>query len=177
MSTASTCQDCSRLSIRSLALRCPAFLREAGSLAKMVFATHVPSTWATSGASVPSEARAYRPIGRSIYCVLQVQGLSAERNRSSAPISDQAGVAASGRSYTPPDTIKRQAMRANLLASATATSFGGLRPRSAASQAVGLCLPLRTCLSRAVAPTMSTDRRAESPAFVIPPCLMRPPVE
>src|ERR1700755_2809375 len=34
------------------------------------------------------------------------------------PISDQIGVAATGRLYTPPDIIKRQAMRANLLAKA-----------------------------------------------------------
>jgi hypothetical protein len=36
-------------------------------------------------------------------------------------------MAATGRLYTPPDIIKRQAMRANLLAKATATNFGGFR--------------------------------------------------
>jgi hypothetical protein len=55
-----------------------------------------------------------------------------------APISDQMGMAATGRLYTPPDIIKRQAMRANLLANATATNFGGFRSRSEASQGVGL---------------------------------------
>jgi hypothetical protein len=37
--------------------------------------------------------------------------------------SDQMGMAATGRLYTPPDIIKRQAMRANLLAKATATKL------------------------------------------------------
>jgi hypothetical protein len=46
------------------------------------------------------------------------------------PISDQMGIAATGR--TPPDIIKRHAMRA------TATNFGGFRSGSAASQGVGL---------------------------------------
>jgi hypothetical protein len=48
MWTAPTCQDGSRLLIGSLALRCPACLRELGSLAKMVFATPAPSTLAAS---------------------------------------------------------------------------------------------------------------------------------
>jgi hypothetical protein len=48
------------------------------------------------------------------------------------------GMAAAGRLYTPPDIIKRQAMRANLLAKATATNFGGFRSSSEASQSVGL---------------------------------------
>lgn len=55
-----------------------------------------------------------------------------------APISDQMGMAATGRLYTPPDIIKRQAIRANLLAKATATNFGGFRSSSEASQGVGL---------------------------------------
>ena len=42
------------------------------------------------------------------------------------------GMAAAGRLYTPPDIIKRQAMRANLLAKATATNFGGFRSSSEA---------------------------------------------
>ena len=54
------------------------------------------------------------------------------------PISDQMGMSATGRLYTPPDIIKRQAMRANLLAKATATNFGGFRSSSEASQGVGL---------------------------------------
>ena len=52
--------------------------------------------------------------------------------------SDQMGIAAAGRLYTPPDIIKRHAMRANLLAKATATNFGGFRSSSEASQDVGL---------------------------------------
>jgi hypothetical protein len=40
--------------------------------------------------------------------------------------------------YTPPDIIKRQAIRANLLAKATATNFGGFRSSSEVSQGVGL---------------------------------------
>jgi hypothetical protein len=47
-------------------------------------------------------------------------------------------MAATGWLYTPPDIIKRQAMRANLLAKATATSFGGFRSSSEASHGVGL---------------------------------------
>jgi hypothetical protein len=46
--------------------------------------------------------------------------------------------AAAGRLYTPPDIIKRHAMRANLLAKATATNFGGFRSSSEPSQDVGL---------------------------------------
>lgn len=104
-------------------------------------------------------------------------GLPAEQPRSSAPVSDQVGMTASGRLYTPPDTISRQAMRANLLARATATSFGGFRSSRAASHGEGLWRPLRMCLSTAVAPTISVERSAESPAFVMPPCRWRPPVE
>jgi len=48
------------------------------------------------------------------------------------------GAAVTGRLYTPPDIIKRQAMRANLFAKATATNFGGFRPSSEASHGVGL---------------------------------------
>jgi hypothetical protein len=47
-------------------------------------------------------------------------------------------MAATGSLYTPPDIIKRQAMRANLLANATATNFGGFRSSSEASHGVGL---------------------------------------
>jgi hypothetical protein len=50
----------------------------------------------------------------------------------------QPGIAVTGRAKVPPDTIKRQAMRANLLARATATSFGAFRSNIAASQGVGL---------------------------------------
>jgi hypothetical protein len=59
-------------------------------------------------------------------------------NLARGPISDQVGMAATGGLYTPPDIIKRQAMRANLLARATATNFGGFRSSSEASHGVGL---------------------------------------
>jgi len=59
-------------------------------------------------------------------------------NLARGPISDQVGMAATGWLYTPPDIIKRQAMRANLLANATATNFGGFRSSSEASHGVGL---------------------------------------
>jgi hypothetical protein len=59
-------------------------------------------------------------------------------NLARGPISDQVGMAATGCLYTPPDIIKRQAMRANLFAKATATNFGGFRPSSEASHGVGL---------------------------------------
>lgn len=59
-------------------------------------------------------------------------------NLARRPISDQAGMAATGWLYTPPDIINCQAMRANLLAKATATSFGGFRSSSEASHGVGL---------------------------------------
>lgn len=68
-------------------------------------------------------------------------------------------------------------MRANLLASAPATSFGDLRSKRPASHGVGLCRPALMCLSSAVAPTTKTDRSAESPALVMPPWRIRPPVE
>ncbi len=43
-------------------------------LAKMVFATRVPNTWATICVPVQSsDYRGYRPIGRSIYSFLQVR--------------------------------------------------------------------------------------------------------
>lgn len=68
-------------------------------------------------------------------------------------------------------------MRANLFASATATNFGGLRSNIAASQREGLVCPFLTCLSSAVAPTISVDRIDGSPALVMPPNLIRQPVE
>ena len=59
-------------------------------------------------------------------------------NLARGPISDQVGMVATGWLYTPPDIIKRQAMRANLLAKATATNLGGFRSSSEASHGVGL---------------------------------------
>ncbi len=76
----------------------------------------------------------------------------------------------------PLETINRQAMRANVLASATATSFGSFCSSSAASHGVDLCRPAQTCLRRAVAPTINVDRSAESPAFVIPPNFCLPTI-
>src|SRR3954453_9449157 len=72
-------------------------------------------------------------------------------------------------------------MRASLLASATATSFGGLRWRRSRIQAMSPVplrqRPSRTRLIRAVAPTTSTLRSASSPARVIPPSRTLPAVE
>ena len=73
-------------------------------------------------------------------------------------------------------TIIFQAMRAILLASATAANFGGLRLRSSTSQ--GDPRPLRrTCWITAVAPTTSTLRKVSSPARVMTPSLTLPAVE
>src|SRR3981081_3851372 len=58
-------------------------------------------------------------------------------------------------------------MRAVLLASATAASFGGLRLSSASSQ--GDPRPCLACLITAVAPATSTLRSISSPARVILP--------
>src|SRR6267142_1041706 len=76
-----------------------------------------------------------------------------------------------------PLTISFQAMRAILLASATAASLGGLRFSSSTSHGEGWppvpcqgqALPRRTCWITAVAPTTSTLRKASSPARVMPP--------
>ena len=76
-------------------------------------------------------------------------------------------------------TISFQAMRATLLASATATSFAGFRFRSCSSQGESalLLLPFTTNLRSAVAPTTNTLRKASSPARVMTPSLTLPPVE
>src|SRR5271166_6787526 len=62
-------------------------------------------------------------------------------------------------------------MRASLLASATATSFGGLRLRSCASQDASApwLLEFPRCLMTAVAPATSTLRKPSSPARVMTP--------
>src|SRR5215210_2173840 len=53
-----------------------------------------------------------RPIGHSIYCVLQVRGPSAEQPRSSAAIADQAGMAIRALLYSaPPPSGARQCGR------------------------------------------------------------------
>jgi hypothetical protein len=78
---------------------------------------------------------------------------------------------------TPPDTISRHAMRTNLLASATATSLSGFCSMIFASQGEALVFPFRICRSSAVVPTMSVDLIDGSPAFVMPPKRVRPPVE
>jgi hypothetical protein len=79
------------------------------------------------------------PIDRSFHLLRPASSWAIRRATSlGAPISDQIGIAATGRLYTPPDIIKRQAIRANLLANATATNFGGFRSSSEASQGVGL---------------------------------------
>src|SRR5216110_2979293 len=68
-------------------------------------------------------------------------------------------------------------MRAILLASATAASFGGLRFSKASNQADGRPRPFRTCWITAVAPATSRLRKTSSPARVILPSLVLPAVE
>src|SRR6266478_3529169 len=67
-------------------------------------------------------------------------------------------------------------MRANLLASATAASFGGLRLRSCSTHAESMLrpLPFCRCLMTAVAPTTNALRRPSSPARVMTPSLTLP---
>ena len=87
---------------------------------------------ATFGSSRVSTDRSFhllRPA--SSWAIRRATSLAGE-------FSDHVGMAATGWLYTPPDIIKRQAMRANLLAKATATSFGGFRSSSEASHGVGL---------------------------------------
>src|SRR2546423_14869748 len=68
-------------------------------------------------------------------------------------------------------------MRAILLASATAASFGGLRFSRASSQRDGWPRPRRTCWITAVAPATSTLRKNSSPARVILPSRVLPAAE
>jgi len=68
-------------------------------------------------------------------------------------------------------------MRATLLASATAASFGGLRATRFRNQGEGLTLSLRTCSITEVAPTVMVRRKAWSPARVTTPSRILPAVE
>ena len=68
-------------------------------------------------------------------------------------------------------------MRAFLLASATAASFGGLRAIRSSSQRECRPRPLRACWITAVAPATRTLRKASSPARVITPSRVLPAVE
>jgi hypothetical protein len=78
--------------------------------------------------------------------------------------------------HVSPVTIIFHAMRAVLLASATAANFGDLRLRSSTSH--GDAFPLRrACWITAVAPTTNTLRNPSSPARVITPSLTLPAVE
>ena len=74
-------------------------------------------------------------------------------------------------------TISFHAMRANLLANATAASLGGLRLRMSISQGDARPLQPTACLITAVAPDTSTARKASSPARVMTPSLTLPAVE
>ena len=76
-----------------------------------------------------------------------------------------------------PVAISLQAMRAFLLASATAASFGGLRLSRSSSQRDGRPRALRACWTTAVAPATSRLRNISSPARVILPSLVLPPLE
>jgi hypothetical protein len=70
-----------------------------------------------------------------------------------------------------------QAMRAVLLASATAATLGGLRLSSSTSHGEGLPRLLLACWMQVVAPLTSTARKRSSPARVMPPSLCLPAVE
>ena len=78
-------------------------------------------------------------------------------------------------------TIGFQATRASSLASATATSFGGLRrsssPTRAANRRPSRLRPSRTRRTSAAAPSTGTLRNAWSPALVITPDFALPAVE
>ncbi len=70
-----------------------------------------------------------------------------------------------------------QAMRAVLLASATAATLGGLRLSSSTSHGEGLPRLFLACWMQVVAPLTSTARKRSSPARVMPPSLCLPAVE
>ena len=83
-----------------------------------------------------------------------------------------------GRRYVSPLFIIAQAMRAILLASATATSLRGLRSSSARNQSVICRLPGRmAALITEVAPETSRTRNRSLPARLMPPIRCLPPVE
>ena len=83
-----------------------------------------------------------------------------------------------GRRYVSPLFIIAQAVRAILLASATATSLRGLRSSSARNQSVICRLPgLMAALITEVAPETSNTRSRSLPARLMPPIRCLPPVE
>ena len=79
--------------------------------------------------------------------------------------------------YLSPVTISFQAIRAILLANATAASFGGLRLRRSRSHGDARPPQRTACLITAVAPDTNTARKASSPARVMAPSLTLPAVE
>jgi hypothetical protein len=112
-------------------------------------------------------------IDRSYHLLIILQVLASAQNGCSKllPVSGQSLCGDCGLG-----AIIFRAIRAVLLASATAASFGDLRLSSAVSQ--GDALPLRrACWITEVAPTTSTLRNVSSPARVITPSLTLPAVE
>ena len=75
------------------------------------------------------------PTDRSFHLLRPASSWAIRRATS---LAGRVQIKSAWRLYTPPDIIKRQAIRANLLAKATATNFGGFRSSSEASQGVGL---------------------------------------
>src|SRR5271157_6454257 len=87
------------------------------------------------------------------------------------------GVVAACR-YTSPRVISAHATRAILLASATATTFRGLRKNRARNHSViNLLLGFLAALITEVAPVTSKTRKRSLPARLIPPIRCFPPVE
>src|SRR5439155_22754305 len=79
--------------------------------------------------------------------------------------------------YCSPLTLAVQAVRAVLLASATAATLGFFSAMIRASHGEVLPPPRLACWITAVAPVTSTARKASSPALVMPPSLFLPAVE
>lgn len=105
-----------------------------------------------------------------------VHRVGQSRQQAAAAASATASI---GLRYVSPLVISFHAMRAILLARATAAGFGFFLLRRLRSHGVArrLCPFCLTCRSTVVAPTTSVLLRRLSPALVIPPCLTLPPEE
>jgi len=178
MWTAPHFQDGSRLPTRSLAIRCPACLREASSLAEMVFATPAPSTWATLvdasvtfGSSRVSTDRSFHLLcPASSWAIRRASSLVGADFGSGGHCVNRPAVDAARHHQAPGDA-------GELVGQRYSHQFRRLSLQKRGGHGVGLWRPLRMCRSSAVAPTIRVDRSTESPALVMPPCFCRPPVE
>lgn len=139
----------------------------------MVFATHAPNTYATIFCASATFGLSRVPTNRSFHLLVPASSVTRPFAFETWPdclgydTGDNSG--SSGLSYMPPETMSRQAMRASLFASATATNFGGLRSSIAASQREGFVRPFLICLSSAVAPTINVDRIPCPPSSISAP--------